>query len=100
MRIARDLGGVASLFPEGVSQLSDAPYTLHQAITLGLQFLGFLEMQKDERPPRGIWLDVDRLEEHFRAVERRREEKYGGKDDEIENPVRNEAAAGLIVGDD
>ena len=99
MRIARDLGDVSSLFPQGISSLADVPYTLHHAITLGLQFLGFLEMQNDERPPRSIWLDIDRLEEHFRAVERRREEKYGDKKG-IEDPVQNEAAAALIVGED
>lgn len=100
MRIARDLGDVSSLFPDGISSLADLPYTLHDAITAALQFLMFEELPKDERPKRAIYLDPKRLSEHFDAVEKRRKEKYSGEGkEEIEDPVENEAASLLVVGD-
>lgn len=87
---------MSSLFPDGITSLYDLPYTLHQAITMGLQFLEFMEMPKDERPARRIWLDAEELRKHFEAVEKRREEKYGGKK-EIEDPVQNDAASMLVA---
>lgn len=83
-----------------MSSLGDLPHTIHDAIALGLQFLAFQELPKDERPPRSIWFNTKRLEAHFEAVERRRDEKYGADGrKEIEDPVENEAARDLIVGD-
>lgn len=80
------------LFPEGIKHLGDLPHTLVDGITLGMQFLSFMELPKDEQPPRRMWFDGDRLKEHFAAVEKRREEKYGTDKDkprEIEDPVDN-----------
>lgn len=94
---------MSSLFPDGITSLADLPYPLHEAITLALQFLAFNELPKDERPPRSIWLVPKELDKHFKAVEKRREEKYGGGSGgskEIEDPVQNEAASMLISGDD
>lgn len=80
--------------------MADLPYPVHDAISKGLAFVGFDELPSDERPPKSIWLDSEKLEEWFDAVEKRRKEKYGdGKDNnDIEDPVENEAAKGLIVG--
>lgn len=90
------------LFPEGVRSLADMPYQLHDAISVGLQFLRFTEMESEESPPRKIWLDSDQLTSHFKAVEKRREEKYNtdssGTSKEIEDPVTNDAAR-LLLGD-
>jgi hypothetical protein len=38
------------------------------------------------------------MDEWFKDVRRRRTEKYGGKSREIEDPVANDAARGLLVG--
>lgn len=69
---------------------------------MALQFLSWEEnLDEDEMPPRSIWFNGRQLEEHFRAVKKRRKEKYGGDGDgpgEIEDPVQNAAAKGLIVG--
>lgn len=56
-------------------------------------------MPNDERPPRAIWLQPKKINDHFEAVKKRREEKYGspGEDKSIEDPVENEAARSLIV---
>lgn len=90
---------MSRLFPPGITHLADLPHTLHDAISKGLAFVSFDELPSDERPPRKIWLDSERLDEWFKAVEKRRKEKYGGDGDkDIEDPVENEAARSLIVG--
>lgn len=93
---------MSSLFPEGITALGDLPHPLHDAIVTGLQFLNFEELPRDERPSRSIYLKPDKLGEHFKAVEKRRDEKYGGQDGAsraIEDPVQNDAASMLITGD-
>lgn len=70
------------------------PHTHIDAVVTGLTFLSWLELEKEEQPPRRIWFDGDRIKEHFKAVEKRREEKYGSGDGkpprgEIEDPVSN-----------
>lgn len=90
---------MSRLFPPGITHLADLPATLHEAISKGLAFVSFDELPSDEKPPRKIWLDPERLDEWFVEVEKRRKEKYGvdGNKD-IEDPVDNAAARGLIVG--
>jgi hypothetical protein len=80
---------VSLLLPDGIDHLGDCPFTLHAAITAALRILNYEEFPIEERPPRRIWLDGERLESHWRDVERRREEKYknpasadSGDDDE------------------
>lgn len=91
---------MSSLFPRGVTSLGDLPHTIHEAIVLALQFLRFEEMPKEDRPPRAIWFDGEKLQEHFAAVDKRNEEKYStdkdGNSQAIEDPVQNEAAKLLI----
>ncbi len=81
--------------------LGDLPFTIHDAIVMGLQFLAFEELPKDERPKRSIWLDQEKLTTHFAAVEKRREEKYShddkGDSNAIEDPVQNGATRLLIA---
>jgi hypothetical protein len=73
---------VSSLLPEGVDHLVDAPYTLHQNIVFALRVIRWEEeLSPDERPPKRIWLDNDKLTAHFDEVQRKRDEKYGGKRD-------------------
>jgi hypothetical protein len=73
---------VSSLLPEGVDHLSDAPYNLHQAIVFALRVLDWEDFSPDERPPKRIWLDNERLSAHFKEVQRKRDEKYGNKQDD------------------
>jgi len=93
VRLARDMGTVSELYPEGRSLL-DLPHALFTAIRQGLAFLGFEELPLDEQPPRSIWLDAEALNEHFDEVKRRRKES--ASPDPIEDPVTNEAARSLI----
>lgn len=86
------------LFPAGVTDLRELPYPWFDAIRRAIQFLSFDELDKEERPPKSIWLDADRLKEHFEWVELRRKEKYSGKDQTIEDPVSNDAAKAMVVG--
>lgn len=73
---------MSSLLPEGVEHLGDCPYTLHEAIVQGLRILQYEEFPIEERPPRRIWMDGDKLTEWWKQVEIDREEKYKvGKDD-------------------
>jgi hypothetical protein len=57
--------------------------------------IGFDELEEHERPPRRLWLDNERLTAWFKEIRNRRKERYSGK--EIEDPVNNDAAKGLIA---
>lgn len=85
------------LLPPGVTSLADAPFNLFNAITMGLGYLGFEEHATEDRPPKRIWQDPPKLAAHWKAVRKRWKEgaSAGG---EIEDPVENAAAAGLIIG--
>lgn len=73
---------------------------MFDAIRNALGWLTFDELPRDERPPRNIWTDGKRLSAHFRAVERRREEKYGGSQsdvsDQIDGPVEQNDTEALL----
>lgn len=99
MRVARDLNAVSSLIPEH-HDLRDLPYPLFEALRHALIFLSFDELPEDERPPKRIWLDGERMREWMEDVRRRRKQRYEGGDSnrEVEDPVQNEAARGLVVG--
>lgn len=89
---------MSQLLPEGM-QLRDAPYRLQHAIKTGLMFIGFDELMPEDRPPRAIWLNVEKLTEHFDNVKRRQKDTAtGGRVDDIEDPVQNNALDMLIVG--
>lgn len=86
------------LLPEGIRTIADLPHSLHDAITVALRYLSWEELPEDERPPRGIYVDGEKLKAHFTKVKKERDEKYGGKDGqsrEIEDPVSNDAAKAL-----
>lgn len=95
---------MAELLPEGVANVRDMPHRLFEAIRMALIFIGFGELPKEERPPRSIWLDEEKLGSWFEQVERDRERKYGGKgkgggDTTLEGEsVQNKAAEALIAG--
>lgn len=91
---------MSTLLPEGSTSLRDVPYLWLDAVRFALVVLSFDELPSDERPPRRIWRDGERLKEWFDAVNKRREEKYGGDGGgsrEIEDPVDNHAAHSLVV---
>lgn len=75
MRIARDCGDVSSLFPPGVHHIWDLPHPLFHAIRLALGWLKFEELPEEERPPKSIWLDEERMNAWWAEVKRAREEK-------------------------
>lgn len=99
--MARDFGTVAELYPPGITDLRDVPAIWFDAIRKALTFISWQEnLEEDEVPKRAIWLDPDRLEQHFAAVKQARKEKYDIKGGgEIENPVENPAAKTMVVGD-
>jgi hypothetical protein len=99
VRIARDFGTIRELFPPGVTDMRELPHPWFDAIRRALHFLSFEELEPDERPPKSIWLDADRLAEHFQWVEQRRKDKWGGDGTQtIEDPVENPAAKAMVVG--
>lgn len=91
---------MAELLPDGFTDLRDVPHTFFEALRTAILILSFDELPRDERPPRRIWLSGEKLTGWFEDVERKRDEKYGGKDGPgpIEDPVDNEAARSLISG--
>lgn len=88
---------MSELLPDGVSDLRDAPHALIAGLGRALLILSFEELPKDERPPRRAWSDDEALADHFKGVERRREQEFKGK--AIDDPVDNDAASMLIVED-
>ncbi len=82
VRVARDAGDISSLLPPGVTNLVDAPYTIHNAIMAGLQFLSFEELRESERPPKRIWLDGEKMTKWFDEVKRLREAEAKGHGDQ------------------
>lgn len=89
---------MSELYPPGITDLREIPYPWFDAIRKAIVFLSFEELEKEERPPKSIWMDEKALSAHFTWVEARRKEKYdvdGGG--EIEEPVENEAARNLLV---
>ena len=100
IRIARDLGDVSAVLPDGIDSLADAPYNLLTAIGLALIFLSFEEHAPEDRPPKSIWLDKDEMDAHWGSVRRRWREKGSSRDydEPIEDPVENLAAKQLITG--
>lgn len=99
VRIARDMGTVELLLPDGIEDLRDCPFPLFDAIQRGLLILGWEELPRDERPDRSIWDDDEALVTHFERVDAERERKYGsgGGSSAIEDPIENPAAAMLIA---
>lgn len=98
MRIARDFGTVSELLPEGVADVRDMPHTLFDNVRLALHFLSWEELPPEDQPPRRIWLDDELLTAWFEEVKRRREDERKGESRDIDDPVQNEAAKGLLVG--
>lgn len=99
VRIARDLGDVSALLPEGCDSLIDAPHPLVHLISSALTFLSWYENRpKKECPPRRIWLDGKALDQWWKDIEKDRErESDPDGPGEVQNPVKNEAAALLLV---
>lgn len=92
---------MSELFPPGIANVRDLPWRLFDAIRMALVFIGFEELEKEERPPRKIWLDDEKLQAWFDQVERDRERKFGNnKDTKMEGEsVQNKASEQLIRGD-
>lgn len=59
--------------------------------------LSWEELPEEERPPKRIWLDDERLNAFFQEVRRRRKQEASGERAPIEDPVQNEAARLLIA---
>lgn len=68
---------------------------------MSVTYLQFQELPEDEAPDRSIWMNPKALGEHFEKVKRDREARFSPNSNrEIDDPVQNEAASLLLVGDD
>jgi hypothetical protein len=81
VRIARDAGDVSSLLPPGVKSLYDAPHMFVVAVKQALQFISFEELPTEERPPKWIWLDNERMTRWWDEVKLNRQNKNNGLGD-------------------
>jgi hypothetical protein len=78
VRIARDCGDISSLFPPGVTRLCDLPHTIHRAIRMALYFLSFDNIiEPQDKPPKYIWLNGEKMEQWFQAVKERAKSDKG-----------------------
>lgn len=92
VRFARDCGDLTILYPPGIEHARDLPFTIFDAIKFALYWLSFEELEKEERPPKDIWLDAKLMSRWFKAVNKRRREKYGLKDEDgIDGPTERNA---------
>lgn len=98
VRLARDHGAVSQLVPRWCEGINDVPHLLFDALRMASVFLSFDELPEEERPPKRIWLNGDRLREWFEEIKRKRKREAGGDSGPIEDPVDNEAAQGLLIG--
>jgi hypothetical protein len=104
VRVARDLGhGIRDLLPPWAHSIADAPYSLVSNISFALTVLRWRENLDDhEVPPKRIWLNGDALKAWFETVKSNRRREMRGEDpdrsQDIEDPVENAAARGLLVG--
>ena len=67
---------MATLYPGG--DVTQAPADLVDAVSAALQVLSFSELPEDEVPPRNIWHHNERLDEWWKSVKQKRDEKYSG----------------------
>lgn len=72
---------MSALLPEGVDSLADCPHTLFDAIRVALRILSYHEWPPEDRPPKRIWMDGPRLEEHWARVDADRARRYGAPKD-------------------
>lgn len=79
VRLARDCGDLSSLFPPGITRAVDLPFTVSQAIRMGLFYLSLEELPTKERPPRHIWQDAEKMDAWFQEVKRNREAEIKGE---------------------
>lgn len=77
--------------------LTELPYTQHDAILAALGFLTFDELPEEERPPKAIWLDQEKMDAHWAEVKRVREAKAEGHGDQSKMP-QNALTKQLLVG--
>lgn len=98
MRFARDCGDLSLLFPDTITTIRDLPYNIFDAIRLALVWLSFEELESAEKPPKEIWLDGKAMSKWWKAVKKRREDKYSGRpNDDIDGPVeRNSLVDDLL----
>lgn len=98
VRLARDMGTVSQLLPGWCRDLMDAPFLLFDAIRTALVFLSFDELPDNERPPKRIWLDGEKLNDWFRQVKRNRDREMKGESTDDGDYEQNAAAEALLVG--
>lgn len=60
----------------------DLPFTIHNLILGALGFLSFDELPDEERPPKNIWLDGDKMKAWWVEIRRMREARDGGHGDQ------------------
>ncbi len=99
VRVARDAGDVSSLFPPGIERLIDLPFTIQNAILAALGFLSFDELPEEERPPKSIWLDGEKMKAWWAEIKRLRKAKMEGHGDQA-SMSKNALTSKLLVGFD
>jgi hypothetical protein len=97
VRVAQDAGDVSSLLPPGLTSLYDAPYTVIEAIRMAMFYNSFSALPENERPPRSIWEDGEKMEAWWREVKFNR--KNGTKDNaNYSDMARNELLDKMFAG--
>jgi hypothetical protein len=86
------------LFPVGITDIAELPWTHFEAIRRAFIFLSFEELPEKERPPKKMWLDNEELNRWFENIRREREAgNKPGVEGPIEDPVENPLASQMII---
>lgn len=72
-------------WPEGVTHMWDLPWNFISAFQQASMIIGWQEsLSQEEMPPKQIWRDNDKLNEHFKNLRK----KWSGKEtDELDAPM-------------
>lgn len=82
------------LLPFGVTSIVDLPYSVFESLRLALVFISYDELESEERPPKSIWFEPDELKKHWKAVERRRKQKWSAKPGDDDDDIRDQPIDG------
>jgi hypothetical protein len=100
IKMASTGGNQSVMWPKGVTHITDCPNDLVMA-TAHAQYIlaASSQLMEEEHPPHWKWAFPEELNAHFERVQRKRDEKFGNKKQDDDEPaegwVQNDYARNL-----
>lgn len=70
--MAMKFSSLTTLIPDGYNKLMDVPWTIMYAIQYAMMILSWSSLPEDERPPKEIWRNDEKLKEWFKGINDRK----------------------------